>query len=559
MTVRNTPGAQQARLKRTLWAAAGGAAMSLVLSLLFIRGTTWLNASGLWVLMAIFWAVNLSFVLAIRSNLNLRLKDPGMTLAQMMWATVSTFVLLYFVSEGRHLLLMIYLLAMTFGAFRLDTAQHLLVALTAAAGYGIAIASTARLHPGAVDLTMEFLSWVVFVLVLMGFSVLGGETSRLHAALVRRNRELREARDASEIAFQAKARFLASTSHELRTPLNAMLGATDVVDSAALQPEQHDALKRARYAGKHLLSLINTMIDLSRIESGALELRAQPMNLRDELDSLQAMMLPEAASRGIELTLDAHGLSGTQVIGDAMRIQEVLIHLLKLTIGAASVREVCLRAEKLTDSELVRFSVSASGATSDLDLPDTGAHSDDNPPTGSFSLDLCKRLIALMDGTLITSGPTGQNARYEFNLDMPRAQVLPSDSPTARGRRKILIVDDSIDNRMLLQAFLENQPWELHFAENGLVAITQVEQQSFDLILMDIQMPRMNGIDATRFIREMEHERPDRAPAKILAITADDSVDGHQRSLDAGCDGHLVKPVSKKSLLQILASTIASQ
>jgi len=559
MTVRNTAGAQQARLKRTLWATAGGAAMSLVILLLFIRGTTWLNAPGMWVLMAIFWAVNLSFVLAILSNLNLRLKDPSMTLAQMMWATISTFVLLYFVSEGRHLLLMIYLLAMTFGAFRLDTAQHLLVALTAASCYGIAIASTARLHPGAVDLSTELLTWVVFVLVLTGFSILGGEISRLRAALARGNRELREARDASEIAFQAKARFLASTSHELRTPLNAMLGATDVVDSAALQPEQHEALNRARYAGKHLLSLINTMIDLSRIESGALELRAEPMNLCDELGSLRAMMLPEATSRGIELTLDTQSLSGTQVIGDAMRIQQVLIHLLKLAIGATSVREVCLRAEELAGSEFIWFSVSTSGATSDVDLPDTGAHGDDNPLAGSFSLDLCERLIALMDGTLITSGPGGQNARYEFKLDMPRAQVLPSDSPTARGRRKILIVDDSIDNRMLLQAFLENQPWELHFAEDGLVAITRVEQQSFDLILMDIQMPRMNGIDATRFIREMERERPDRVPAKILALTADDSVDSHQRSLDAGCDGHLVKPVSKKSLLQILAGTTASQ
>ena len=125
MTDGDTSGAQRVRLKRTLWAAAGGAAMSLVISLLFIRGTTWLNAPGLWLLMAIFWAVNLSFVLAILSNLNLRLKDPGMTLAQMIWATVSTFVLLYFVNEGRHLLLMIYLLAMTFGTFRLDTAQHL--------------------------------------------------------------------------------------------------------------------------------------------------------------------------------------------------------------------------------------------------------------------------------------------------------------------------------------------------------------------------------------------------------------------------------------------------
>ena len=528
-------------------------ALSLVMWLLFRRGTTWLSAPDLWALIAAFWLVNVSFVLAIVSKLNLRLQEPSMTLAQMIWATLSTFLFAYFVSEGRHLLLMIYLLAMTFGSFRLDIAQHLLVAVTALGSYAVVIACSALRHPDAIDLPAELLNWVVFFVVLVGFSVVGGEANRLRAALVRGNRDLRQARDAAAIAFVAKSRFLASTSHELRTPLNVMLGATDIVDSAVLEPHQRDALSRARYASKHLLSLINTMIDLSRIDSGVLELRVQAMNLSDELDALQAMMESITLASGVELTLDKKELSPSAVMGDATRLQEVLLHLLKFAIGTS--REVRLRARTQRDSETVSFSVSRVGVSTAQGMSNATATASTDPVHDSFSVDLCEKLIELMGGTLLKSSESNAPTPFEFELPMPQA---PATTPVAvraktTARRKMLIVDDSVDNRMLLQAYLKDEPWDLHFAQDGLFAVAEAQDQCFDLILMDIRMPRMNGHDATRTIRQIELERPDRAPAKILAITADDSVNDRQRSLEAGCDEHVIKPLSKTTLKQILA------
>ena len=294
---------QRLRLRRMMSALCAAASFTVVLFLLYWRDDLRLDAMSLAVGMLVFWLGNLSFVAILVTNANLRLRDPTMTFAMMLWATVSTFSWAYFVTEGRYLVIMMYLLAMMLGTFRLRLHQFLQITALALVLYAAIIVTSAHIDRSSGSLITQGMNWFVFMLVMLGFSLLGGETSRLRATLQRRNRELREARDAMALAFEAKARFLASTSHELRTPLNAILGATDVIDSAVLKPGQHDALNRARYAGKHLLSLVNTMIDLSRIESGVLELRAQPMNLHDELHSLRSMMAPDAASRGVELTL----------------------------------------------------------------------------------------------------------------------------------------------------------------------------------------------------------------------------------------------------------------
>jgi CheY-like chemotaxis protein len=337
-----------------------------------------------------------------------------------------------------------------------------------------------------------------------------------------------------------------------------MLGATDIVDSAVLESDQRDALSRARYASMHLLSLVNTMIDLSRIESGVLQLHVQAMNLRDELDALQAMMRPDASQRGVELTLERTTLSPTPVMGDATRLQEVLLHLVKFTIDHARASEVHLLVWQSQDGGTVHFCVSSLGPASNTHAADASATVVADPAQDNFSLDLCEKLIALMGGTLLAPNEAKEPIRFEFALRMPQTPTTVAVPATEKAktakRRKMLIVDDSIDNRMLLQVYLKEQPWDLRFAEDGLIAVNEAQQECFDLILMDIRMPRMNGHDATRKIREIELEQPARMRAKILAITADDSVNDRQRSIEAGCDDHLVKPLSKTKLMQVLAS-----
>jgi signal transduction histidine kinase/CheY-like chemotaxis protein len=554
--------AQRLRLRRTAFAIGGAAALTVVMLLLFLHGAVRLDAAGFLALHALFWAVNIAFLAVIRANLNLRLRDPGMTLAQMLWATLSTFVLLYFVDESRHLVLMVYLLAMMFGAFRLDVSRYLVVTVTALVLYAGVLAALDRWHPQLIDRRVEFINWLVFFVVMVGFSLLGGETSRLRAALQRRNDELSQARDAAATADQAKSRFLASTSHELRTPLNAILGACEIVDTSRLRAIEREALTGARHAGHHLLFLVNSMIDLSKLESGSLESRAAPIDLVDALENARDMMAPLAKARGIGFTLTVDAGVPRHVHGDAMRLNEVLVHLLNNAIKFTREGEVGLAAQPdPSGGARVLFSVTDTGAglapqrLAKLSRALAGEEQAQGAGSG-LGLALCRQLVALMGGALSVASSEGVGTRFSFALPLPAAAPHAAAPPAAAadtGGAHVLIVDDSSDNRLLLRAFLGNTVARLDEADDGARGVAMFRERDYDLVLMDMHMPVMGGIEATRAMRAWEGQRGG-APATILALTADDSIDDRRRSTAAGCDDHLVKPVSKKKLLAAIAA-----
>lgn len=554
--------AQRLRLRRMAFSIGGAAALTVVMLLLFLHGAVRLDAVEFALLHALLWLVNLAFPLIIRVNLNLRLRDPSMTLAQMLWATLSTFVLLYFVDEARHLMLMVYLLAMMFGAFRLDVGQYLVVTVTALVLYAGVIAALDQLHPQVIELRVEFINWLVFFVVMVGFSLLGSEASRLRTMLQRRNDELSQARDAAAIADQAKSRFLASTSHELRTPLNAILGACEIIDTSRLHGEERAALTGARHAGHHLLFLVNSMIDLSKLQSTALELRTAPIDLADALENARDMMAPLAQARGIGFTLAVDAAVPRRVHGDAMRLNEVLVHLLNNAIKFTREGEVRLAAEPdPAGSACVLFSVADTGEglapqrLASLSRALAG-HAPAQGAGSGLGLALCRQLVALMGGTLEVTSTEGVGTRFSFALPLPVAQAQVASAPTSdlgAGGPRVLVVDDSPDNRLLLRAFLKNAIALLDEAEDGAQGVAMFQQRDYDIVLMDMHMPVMGGIEATRAMRAWEAQRGG-APAIILALTADDSVDDRRRSTEAGCDEHLIKPVSKKKLLAAIAA-----
>jgi signal transduction histidine kinase/ActR/RegA family two-component response regulator len=550
--------AQKTRLRRTLFAAGGGGAFTAVVLLIHTSGGLRLEATDLAMVLTGFWLVNLVFIGAILTGLNRRLPDPSMTLAQMLWATISTFAILYFVDDGRHLVLMVYLLAMMFGAFRLDVSEYLLVTLSALVLYGLVIAALTRLHPASVEGENEALNWFVFFIVMVGFSLLGSETSRMRSALQRRNWELQEARDAAATANHAKSRFLATTSHELRTPLNMIVGAADVIGERGMDEEQRDALARARNAGGHLLSLVNSMIDLSKLEAGDLELRPAAFDLRRHLDDIHGMVTPLAEDRGIELVLDVSPDLAATVEGDPIRLNEVLVHLLSNSIKFTESGEVRLSAGRDTSAGTrMRFSVADTGRGIEPrvlaslfqpftpgDVRSTRAHGG-----SGLGLALCRQLVELMGGTLEAHSTVDQGSRFSFAVPLP--EVAPEshlDEDQSQGMR-VLVVDDSPDNRLLMLAFLKGIVASIDTAENGIAGVDLFAREHYDVVLMDMLMPEMNGLEATRAMREVEHQRGDSPCAAILALTADDSVIDRKRSLEAGCDDHLVKPISKKALI----------
>jgi CheY-like chemotaxis protein/signal transduction histidine kinase len=530
--------AQRVRLRRVGYALAGGVAVSLLFALLHRYGLTRLDTTGFAAVMAVFWAGNLAFPALIVSGVNQRLSDPGMTLAMMLWATSACFALVYYTLEGWHLLVIVYLLTMMFGTFRLRVGPLLLVTVYALLLYGLGIVALESEDPSRFAAYGAFLEWLVLLTVMVGFALMGGSLSRLRERLEQSNRELARARDVAENASRAQARFLAATSDELRTPLNTILGAADAVDLGRLAPAERSALERANRAGGYLLSMVNSMIDHTRLGTGEITLRHAAMDLGRELAEVAAVMQPLARERGLRLTVDAKAPG--HVNGDAMRLKEVLVQLLRNTLRVASGGEVCLAAERDTvDDSQVRFAITAQT----VDAP-AGQDTEDG-----LTIGLCRQLVGCMGGALEVDTRPGTACRFRFAATLPAvtADARPREAPS---RPRVLLVDDSDDIRLLIRTFLGDAVATLDEAEDGVAGLERFLAGTYDVVLMDMHMPRMDGIETTR-AREAERERQGDATrrTRILALTADDSVNDRARSLEAGCDDHLVKPISKSTLL----------
>jgi signal transduction histidine kinase/ActR/RegA family two-component response regulator len=561
---------QRLRLQRTSYAMGAGAALSLVIGMLYWHGEIRLDAGSLLVAMIVFWIGNLSFVAMIITNANLRLRDQTMTFAMMLWGTVSCFAWSYFASDGRHLMIMVYLLAMMLGAFRLRLAQYLQITALALTLYATVIFALLRNQPQDISLVTEGMNWFVFMLVMLGFSLLGGESRQVRDLFQRRNRELREARDAATIANQVRSRFLAGTSHELRTPLNTILGATEVIDAKTLPAQEADALQRARRAGLYLLSLVNSMIDLSQLESKTLAIRAARADLFDEMEVVREITQTRAERLGLQLNVRTNFDRPFAVELDAMRVRDVLVYLVNNSIGHTDEGTIEVTAhciDEQSDTATVEFRVTDTGrgmtpthikrmfSTS----PTHSASDDDNDSAPELGLRMCQELVQLMGGSINATSVLGRGSEFAFTLTFPRSETSdPVDRSTthndAQQDCRILIVDDAADNRMLLQVFLQNQIALVECAVDGKEAVDMFRKQPYDIVLMDMHMPRMNGIEATKAIREFEQHsgRTNSQISIIVAITADDTDHDQQRSLQAGCDLHLVKPIARATLLESL-------
>lgn len=408
----------------------------------------------------------------------------------------------------------------------------------------------------------------------------GNESLRAEVAeRQRKTEELRAARDAAESANRAKTEFLANMSHEMRTPLNSIIGGTEFLESADLTGDQRRCLDMIRTAGDSLLVQVNDLIDLARIEAGQLELLKREFNLADLLEGVVRMLQIQGDAKQLELSLAIAPDLPHFVIGDRLRLQQVLINLvsnaIKFTDSGGRVTVSAQRGRDLENAVEVYFAVRDTGIGIEQDkldmIFDTFAQADSSITRryggSGLGLSISRKLVEVMGGNFRVESAPGVGSLFIFNIEFTlssravasndsRPEQAPSvdaaePAPTA-GRSLVLLVDDARENRELMKLLLASQPLEIHEAANGLEGVQLFGQNDYRLVLMDIQMPVMDGYNATREIRSLE-EREGRPPATVVALTAHAYEDDIRRCREAGCDDHIAKPFKKKRLLQCLA------
>ncbi|OSM02205.1 hybrid sensor histidine kinase/response regulator [Magnetofaba australis] len=422
------------------------------------------------------------------------------------------------------------------------------------------------------DITLRRRDGSTFAAMVNAYPVVTSGKGRLIEGAVqdmteRRQQERAEqARHAAEQANAAKTQFLAAMSHEIRTPMNVIMGISELLLEQESDAAKRDYLATSVSAGEGLLSLINDILDLSKIEAGEMTLGQEPFELNALMADVTRIFQQKATQKGLELSAVCDVGPAPWRLGDASRLRQVLINLVGNAIKFTQKGSVRLRGAPLSPTHY-GFEVADSGIgvapkhQQSIFQPFSQADSGISRQYGGtgLGLSICKRLIERMEGEITLESAPGRGSLFRVELPLPPTSApttaaheaqTDEQTPAANGL-KILIAEDSEDNIMLLKAYLSKTPHSLTFARNGEEAVKQYALRRFDLVLMDVQMPRMDGYAATRHIRQWER-RNGRARAPIWALSAHAFDDAHRHSEEAGCDGHLTKPIRKKELLAFL-------
>ena len=382
--------------------------------------------------------------------------------------------------------------------------------------------------------------------------------------------ELNEARAVAESASQTKSDFLASMSHEIRTPMNAIMGIADLLAQTKLSAQQDKYVQIFRRAGDNLLNLINDILDLSKVEASQLELERTSFDLIEQTEIVMEMVAARAQEKGLALSCEIAADVPNNVIGDPTRLRQVIMNLLGNAIKFTASGTVALRVETDDDPlspKSLRFSVQDTG----IGIPGetlprvferfTQADSSTTRRFGGSGLGLTisKRLVELMGGRIWVESIVESGSIFSFAVPLEVQTSATHTAAIAEGasldlpfaRLRILLTEDSPDNCTITLAYLEGTPYTVDVAENGAVACEMFRTGSYDLVLMDRQMPVMDGLAATRNIRAWE-ESNHRSPIPILALTASALKGDREMCLAAGCTAFLTKPIRQAVLLQAI-------
>ncbi len=386
-----------------------------------------------------------------------------------------------------------------------------------------------------------------------------------------RTEELAAARDAAEAASRAKSVFLANMSHELRTPMNGILGMTNLALRRAADPKQIDQLKKSLGAAQHLLGVINDVLDISRIEADRLVLEENNFSLAELIAEACSMQEDAARTKGLVLSRDVAADLPALLCGDAQRLRQVLLNFIGNAVKFSDRGQISVRARAVDQdsrSVQVRIDVADQGiglsAEHQARLFEAFTQADDSMTrkyggTG-LGLSISRRIARLMGGEVGVRSQEGVGSTFWVVVRLRRAQVVPAQAPAAAtesprdalaqrfGGRRVLVAEDEPMNQEVAVLLLEDAGLVAELVTNGREALERARSGGFALILMDMQMPVMNGLEATRAIRRL----PGMATVPILAMTANAFEEDRRRCLEAGMNDHIGKPVAAYALYETL-------